>query len=198
MMVRMRGRVRERRQLFPPGAVRLIVHTPSPLVLHHVALRVQLLLRHRGQQAPHAIRFQPQCQCQLIARHRLEVVRAIQPRRSIQRAAGALHQLEMLVRLDVGRALEEHVFEQVRESRAAFALVGTADVIPEVHRHQRGDVIFGIGDAQPVGQCLGLDRYLHMGCKIPLRVTGVPRSSYSRRGSRICQTLMIGGHPTNR
>src|SRR3712207_7165443 len=41
-------------------SVRLVVHRPAALVLHDVALRVELLLRHRRQQVAHAVRLQPE------------------------------------------------------------------------------------------------------------------------------------------
>ena len=37
---------------------------------------------------------------------------------------------------DVLRALEHHVLEQVRKTGEAGALIGRADVIPEIDRHQ--------------------------------------------------------------
>ena len=55
--------------------------------------------------------------------------------RAVQRAAGALDELEVLVRRDVLGALEEHVLEEVREARASLALVRRADVIPEIDGH---------------------------------------------------------------
>ena len=139
-------------------AVRLVVHRPAALVLHDVALRVELLLRHRRQQIAHAIRLEPERELELVRRHGLEVVRAVEPGRSVQRAAGALHQLEMLVRADARRALKEHVLEQVRESRAARPFVRRADVIPQVHGDDRRRVILGEGDEQPVVEPERLDR----------------------------------------
>ena len=143
MMERMVRRKAERRKLFHPRAVRLIVHRPPSLVHHDFALSVELLLRHRRQQLAHAIRFEPQRELELIRRQRLEIVRALEPGRSVQRPAGALHELEVLVGLDVGRALEQHVLEQVCEPGAARPLVRRADVIPQVHRDDRRGVIFG-------------------------------------------------------
>ena len=118
--------------------------------MHDVALRVELLLRHRGQQLAHAIRLEPERELELVRRHRLEVVRALEPRRAVERAAGALHELEVLVRFDVGRALKEHVLEQVREAGAPRRLVGRPDVIPEVHGDDRRRVVLGQRDEQPV------------------------------------------------
>ena len=48
------------------------------------------------------------------------------------------------------RTLKEHVLEQVSESGAAGLLVGGSDMVPEVDCHDRGCVIFGERDKQPV------------------------------------------------
>jgi len=56
-------------------------------------------------------------------RHRLEIVRAIEPGGAVERAARALNELEVLVRADVLRSLKQHVLEQVRESGAPVAFV---------------------------------------------------------------------------
>ena len=154
-------RVAERGELLPPRAVGLVVHRPAALVLHHVALRVELLLRHRGEEAPHAVGLEPERELELVRRQRLEVVRAVEPGRAVERPAGALHELEVLVRRDVGRALEEHVLEQVSEPGATGTLVGRADVVPEIHRDDRRGVIFGQGHPQPVGELERLDGNAH-------------------------------------
>jgi len=52
-------RERECRELFPPRTVRLIVDRPASLVLHDIALGVELLLRHRRQEATHAVCLEP-------------------------------------------------------------------------------------------------------------------------------------------
>ena len=87
----------------------------------------------------------------------------------------------MFIRLDVGRALKQHVFEEMREAGAALAFIGAADVVPEIHGHQRGDMILGIRDAEAVGERFGVDWYLHMREKIPPR-----DAEASRDGSGSC------------
>ena len=54
--------------------------------------------------------------------------------------------------LDVLRALEHHVLEQVREAGAARPLVLRADVVPDRHVHDRRRVILGEDHPQPVRQ----------------------------------------------
>src|SRR6185312_9221125 len=105
---------------------------PPALVFHHIALRIELLLRHCWQELAHSVGFQPQRERYLVGRHSLEVIRTVEPRGSVERAARTLDQLEMLVRANVGRSLKEHVLEQMREPRAAGPLVRRPDMIPEI------------------------------------------------------------------
>jgi hypothetical protein len=44
----------------------------------------------------------------------------------------------MLVGFDIGGSLKEHMLEQVSEAGSSGALVGGADVVPEVHRNNWG------------------------------------------------------------
>src|SRR5579862_7854477 len=67
----------------------------------------------------------------------------------------------MFVGADVFRALEEHVLEQVGETRPALSFVGGSDVIPEVHGDDRGRVVLRQRDAQAVRECEGFDGNLH-------------------------------------
>ena len=110
------------------------------------------------EQIAHAIGLEPQRQLQLVRRHRLEVVRAIEVGRAVEAGgAGALEQLEMRVARHVLRALEHHVLEQVREARAARRLVRRPDVIPEVDAHERQPTIFGQDHLEAVRQRVFLD-----------------------------------------
>src|SRR5689334_3130236 len=66
MMKWMRYRKDELLQLLQHCSVRLIINRPAALVFNDVALSIQLLLRHCGQQITHSIRFQPERQRQLV------------------------------------------------------------------------------------------------------------------------------------
>jgi hypothetical protein len=131
----------QRGQAFPPCAVRLVVDRPPPLVLHDVTLSVELLLCHARQEIAHPVRLEPQRKLELVRRDRLVVVRAVEPGRSVQCPARTLDDFKVLVRGDVGRALKQHVLEQMGEPGSPFALVRRSDVIPEVHRNQRNGVV---------------------------------------------------------
>ena len=95
-------------------------------------LAVEVLLGHEGMD--HAVRFHLERPLQVhVARlQRFEIVRAVEPRRSIgSRAVRG----QLLVDLGVvRRALEEHVLEQVRHARLAVVLVARADLVGEVDR----------------------------------------------------------------
>ena len=53
---------------------------------------------------------------------------------------------------DMARALEHDVLEQVGEAGLARHLVLRADVVPEVDRDDRREVVLGHDDPQAVGQ----------------------------------------------
>ncbi len=145
VMERVRWRKGERRQTLPPRAVRLIIDRPAALVLHDITLGVELLLRHRRQHPSHTVGFEEQCDLEPVGGHRLVIVRAVQPGGAVQYSAGALNDLEVLVRADIFRSLEEHVLEQVREAGAAFTLVRGSDVVPQIDGDEWRRVILGEG-----------------------------------------------------
>src|SRR5688500_10905537 len=132
-MERMRRRKTERRQTFPPRAVWLVINRPAALIFYDIALGVEFFLGHRRQETPHAIRFKPERQLELLRWDSFEVVGSIEPGRTIQRPAGSLNELEVFIGSDICRALEEHVLEEMRKAGSAFAFIRGADVVPEVY-----------------------------------------------------------------
>ena len=114
----------EGRKTLPPRAVRLVVDRPAALVLHDIALRVELLLREPRQHATHPVGLEPERQRDLMRRHRFVVVRPIEPRGPVEGPSGALDELEMFVGLDVRRPLKQHMLEQVGKTRAIEPLIG--------------------------------------------------------------------------
>ncbi len=140
--------------LLVPRPVRPVVVAPALLVLHDLALVVEVLLAERLEQRPHPVRLEPDRELQLVRRQRLEVVRAVEPRRAVERPAGALDEGHVLRLADVRAALEHHVLEQVREAGLARDLVLGADVVPEVHGDHGREVVLGDDQAQPVRQAL--------------------------------------------
>ena len=145
-------------QALVPVPVGLVVVALALLVLHHVALVVQLLLVHGRQHPAHPVGLQPERQLQVVRRHRLEVVGAVEPGAGVQRAAGALHQLEVPVLGHVLRALEHHVLEEVGEAGPAGLLVPGADAVPQVHRDHRNRRVLREDDLEAVGEGVSLDR----------------------------------------
>jgi hypothetical protein len=150
-----------------PVPVRLVVHPPAPLVLHHAALVVQLCLCHGGKEESHAVRFQPESELEPVGRDGLEVVGAVQPGGPVHRAAHPLDVGDVLCIGDVLGALEHHVLEEMGEAGPPLPLVAAPHVVPEVHRHHRLRVVFREHHAQAVVQRESLDRDLHD--SLPLR-----------------------------
>ena len=70
----------------------------------------------------------------------------------------------------VGRALEHQVLEQVREPRAAAPLVLGADVVPQVHRHDRQVVVLVDDDVEAVAERAAREGNVHQRVVESLRV----------------------------
>ena len=132
--------------------VRPVLVALPPLVLDHVALRVDGLRRHRVEQVSHSIRFEKQRQLDGVRRHVDPVVRPIVGRRSVVVAARGLQPLVELSRLHMTGSHEHQVLEQVGEAGAAGPLARRSDVVPHVHGDKRHAVILVQDDAQSVGQ----------------------------------------------
>lgn len=67
---------------------------------------------------------------------------------------GLLHQLEVAVVHDLGRALEHQHAEEVRQARTALGVVAGLGVVPDVHGGDRGVVVLGEQHAQAVGEAV--------------------------------------------
>ena len=130
-------------ELLLERAVRAVVVRPALLVLDDLALVVEVLLAQSVEQGRHPVGFEPERQVELVGRQRLEVVRAVQPRGAVHRPTGGLHERDVLGFRDVPRALEHDVLEEVREARLARDLVLGPDVVPEVDRDDRRQVVLG-------------------------------------------------------
>ena len=91
----------------------------------------------------------------------------------------------MLVRRDVGRALEEHVLEQMREPGAARTFVRRANMIPQVHRDERRRVVLGERDEQPVWQSKGVDGKSHS------RKLHLPNIQREPRSNWLCAMVVL-------
>ena len=172
-----------RLELLVPGSVRPVVVRPAFLVLHDLALVVEVLLRQCIEQRAHPVGFQPQRELELVRGHRLVVVRPIEPGRAVHRAARRLDQGDMLGLADVRRAFEHHVLEEVRETGLARHLVLRSDVVPDVHRDDGDEVVLGQDQAQAIRQALVGETDLGYGHVRP-PVCWASRSSADCRGAR--------------
>ncbi len=154
MVVGVAVRERQRGEPLERGAVGHVVVPLAALVLHHVALVLHRRVVEGGQQRAHPVRLQPERELQLVGRHGLEVVGALEARGAVERTAGALDQLEVPVVGHVRGSLEHEVLEQVGQPGAALHLVPGAHVVPEADRGHRGQVVLGEDDAQAIGQAV--------------------------------------------
>ena len=96
--------------------------------------------------------LEPQRELEGTGRHRLEVVRAVEPRRGVEPGALVHEGREVLARRDVAAALEHQVLEEVGEAGASGGLVAGADADPQVHRDVGHRVVLADDDAQAVGE----------------------------------------------
>ena len=145
-------------ELLLERAVRPVVVRPALLVLDDLALVVEVLLAERVEEGRHPVGLEPQGQLELVRRQRLEVVRPVEPGRAVHRPAGGLDERDVLGLGDVPRALEHDVLEEVGEAGLAGDLVLGPDVVPEVDRDDRGEVVLGHDDAQAVVEALVAER----------------------------------------
>ena len=155
--VRVVGRIERSCDRAAHPSVRTVLVVLPALVLHDVALSVELLLVDRGQQEAHAVGFQPQPELELVGRQRFEVVRAVRVSRAVERTSGFADELEVLLVADVLRALEHDVFEQMREARAAGFFTSTAHVVHDENGDDRIRMVFVDDDLQAVVELEALE-----------------------------------------
>ena len=141
-------------ELLLERTVRPVVVRPALLVLDDLALVVEVLLAERVEQGRHPVGLEPQRQVDLVCRQGLEVVGAVEPGRAVHRAAGGLDEGDVLGLGDVAGSLEHDVLEEVREPGLALHFVLRPDVVPEVDRDDRREVILGDDDPQAVVETL--------------------------------------------
>ena len=132
----------------PP--VGLVLDPHPALFLDHFTLGLERLLV--DPQRGHPVRFQPERERQVLCRRGLPEDRRVFVGGRVALPADADDVGGMAFGLDVLRALEHHVLEEVREACAARLFVLGSDVIPELGVHDRRRVIFEQHDLQPVGQ----------------------------------------------
>ena len=132
-------------------AVRLVLDAHPPLFLHDLALAPERRRRRRAAspcgrpraRAP-AAGTAPAPSARTPSSSSVRV--------GVAASADARDDRGVRLGLDVLRALEHHVLEEVREPGAARPLVLRADVIPDRDVHDRRRVILGQDHAQPVRQ----------------------------------------------
>ena len=139
------------------------------LVLDDAALVIELLLRHRIEQMPHAIALEHQDAVERAGRHGLEVIGTIGAGGAVD--VGAAHLLDVFepVRRGVLGAVEHQVFEQVREAGLARGLVLGADIVPHRNPDQRRLAVFVDDHGQAVVEREFIERQIHFGDQLGQR-----------------------------
>ena len=144
-------RVRALRQPEPfERAVRLVQHVDAHLFADDVLLVLQIL--GRDLQRTHAVRLEPHRELERVGRHQLEVVRVIEPRRPVQRAAVLVDDADVLELVDVLGALKHQVLEQMGEPGAIPRLDAEADPVHHFHRHHGRRMVLADHHTQAVRQ----------------------------------------------
>ena len=122
-------------------AVRL-VFTLAFFVLYHAALQVKLLLVQHAQQMAHAVALGKQRVVQHGCGHVFKIVCAIVVGGAVQvGGANALHGVDVGI-VEVFAAAEHQVLKQVSEAGLARLLILRSHVVPGIHRHNGGLVVF--------------------------------------------------------
>ena len=138
-------------------------------------------------QAPHAVGLGPENRLEHVRRHDLEVVREVEPRRSVQEAAVGFDEADELHLAEILRALEHHVLEEVREPGAVLRLDAETDVEVDGDDRRWGRRVAREHDLQPVLELEVVDRDLELpGSRRRLRRSQQPRRRHARgqRGRR--------------
>ena len=127
------------------------VLAPLELVAHDRHLGHAVLVAQ--ERAAHARGLDPDGDLELVGGDRLVVVRPVEPRRRVEPRAERLeHRGDRgaLGAVELGRALEHQVLEQVRRARVAHGLVAAADVVDDGEGRRPGRR--GSGAAGPRGR----------------------------------------------
>ena len=152
------------RQIDPrEPAVWLVQHVDLDLVLDDLLLVLEVL--DVDVERAHAIGFRPQHRLEHVRGNDLEIVREVEPRRSVQEPAVGLDEADERHLAEVGRALEHHVFEQVRKPGAILGFIAKADVVIHGHARGRRRHIAREDHFQPVGELVILDGHPQFGSR---------------------------------
>ena len=161
----------------PHLAVRLILVLPL-LVLHHAALLVELGLGDGAHQVTHTVRFEPELEVQSRGRNVDEVVGAVLVGRPVEIGGSGPLQRGLKFLVVVLAAVEHQMLEEMRETGVTRLLILGAHVIPDVHRDDRGLMVFVHDHRQTVGQDEPLVR--NVGCGLGGGLNGPDQSAQRR------------------
>ena len=115
---------------------RLVVALPL-FILHHATLVIELGLRHRAEQMPHAIGLKEQRPVKRARRHRLEIVGSVGIGRAILVGRADLRRILEEIIGRILRSVEHQMLEQMgKTGRSGWLMLGT-DIVPDRRRHHR-------------------------------------------------------------
>jgi len=134
------------------AAIRDVVGAQPPLLLHRLALVVELGLGHRLRQRAHPVRLQVEPQVQLVGRQRLEVVGPVLVGGAVHVGAVGRNQGEELALGNLWCALEHQMFEQVGETGVPFALVARTHIVGQAKGDGGGAAVGRENHPQPIRQ----------------------------------------------
>ena len=180
------GQQRGELRIFDQAIGLVLAH--ALFILDDAALGIQLRLRHRAQQMPHPVGFQEQCPVECARRHRLEIIGAVEPGRSVPVGRANILQPPEERPIGIFRPIEHQMFEQMGKARLARRLEARPDMIPDRHRHHRRLAVGMDDDAQPV-----LQRELFIG-NVDRRHEAGKRRGRSDGGAALRHRLGHGRH----
>ena len=181
----------ERDQLVEQPERRVLDAHPA-LFLHDFALGDERLLV--DPQRRHAIGFHPHHQRQVLRGNRLPEHRRVLVGVGVGLAADRRDDRGVLLGLDVARALEHQVLEEVREAGAARFLVLRADVIPELDVDDRRRLVLVQDDDHAVRQHEPLVfelRRPHRRLQRHIPDRRPPRRQHEQRAARLSSSVLL-------
>jgi hypothetical protein len=153
-------------------SVRRAFHADAPFLLDDFPFRLEVLFG--DVERFHPVRFHPQNHFQVVRRESFPVDRHVVGCVRIDDPAHTRDPTVEFLRLDVGRAFEHEVLEEMGETRAARLFVLGSDVVPELEVDDRRGMILVRDNGQPVVEpfLAVLERRRH---RKPLRRLAVTR-----------------------
>lgn len=135
---------------FQNAAVGTVVVAQAALFFHHLALGLNAHFFYAG--VKHPLAFEPEAEGKLVAGQQFVVVGAVEGGVGVVGAARLINVVVKFAALDVLRAFEKQVLEEVGEAGAVGLFIFGADVVHDRDAHVGRGVVFVEQDFEAVGQ----------------------------------------------